>query len=206
MAKYNIDLVQVFRDAFNIGITATFLAVRPDQATALPKYGGIEVIQDDQSRARDEVLGNPVMERVILKNEDDPEFEPLELPLALIDVRGGTEIIKTEISGRKGTVKEAFQVQDEQVRIRGLIINHESDEYPAAEVRNLKRVCEAMIAYQVESDLLNELGIDNLVIESYEFIDVEGYPSVQPYVLNCLSDQPFELKKREETEKIPAGL
>jgi hypothetical protein len=50
------------------------------------------------------------------------------------------------------------------------------------------------IDIEVEGDVLNLLGINNLVILKVSWPRLEGFTNVQPYILTCISDEPIELK------------
>ena len=135
-------------------------------------------------------FGTAVLDRITLND--------LQLPDEIIfSVAGSNDIVKTKITGstRKGTVKELISEGDDQVSIRGLIINYDSDKYPSeavAELRSLLKIGESLI---VESEELNKtFDIHELAIESFSFPPMEGYPNVQPFTISAISDLPIELE------------
>ena len=144
------------------------------------------------------VLGTPIYEIITWKAGGAiADFEMLDVPL--VDITRPKNIIKTPVSGRNGTVKELISHSDFQVRIRGILVNYDNYQIPPyTQIQALHQLCELQRSIPVESKLLNLLGIYNLVINSYNFPRLEGQPSTFPYVLNCLSDEPFELEYREE--------
>lgn len=117
----------------------------------------------------------------------------------LIAISGSKTIVKTGIDGIKGTFKEGFSIDDYSITIRGIAINEdrESEEYPQEIVRKIRRIAELQGSLKVVNDLLSMFGITRLVIETCEFPDFPGAPSVQPYILNCLSDQEFDLELKQ---------
>ena len=50
---------------------------------------------------------------------------------------------------------------------------------------------------QVESEILEWLGIYRMVVESWSLPVLEGYPNVQPFTITAISDQPIELRIRD---------
>lgn len=130
---------------------------------------------------------------------DEPE-ELWQLPNEpLISISGQKTVIKTAIDGYKGSFKEGFSIDDFAITIRGLAINdsRDNEDYPEELVRKLRRICEIQGSVKVVNDLLAMFGVTRLVIESYDFPDFPGAPSVQPYVFQCVSDQEFELELRQ---------
>lgn len=119
----------------------------------------------------------------------------------LISISGQKNVVKTAIDGVKGTFKEGFSIDDYTITIRGLAIQPDlqSEEYPELLVRKIRKICEIQGSLKVVNDLLQMFGINRLVIESYDFPDFPGAPSVQPYVLQCVSDQEFELELKQRS-------
>lgn len=117
----------------------------------------------------------------------------------LISLSGQKTIIKTAIDGNKGSFKEGFALEDYTITIRGLAINNEreNEDYPEEIVRKLRRICEIQGSLKVVNELLSMFGITRLVIESFDFPDLPGAPSVQPYIFQCVSDQEFELELKQ---------
>jgi hypothetical protein len=111
----------------------------------------------------------------------------------LITVSQAKKIIRTEIQGRNGTVKEYIGQDDYQVQING-IITGPNGHYPVDEVAFLKQMLDAPIPIPVVSTYLNNLGINLLVVDSYELAQEAGGYSYQTFSISCLSDIPQELR------------
>lgn len=137
----------------------------------------------------------PVTWLRLLTEERMPE---LYLPCVLFTIAGSKSVVKTDVMGQRriGTVKEFMGYNDYQVRITGVLFNtkEKMNEYPLAQFNNLRRVCEAPVAIPVVNTILNRAGIMNLVIEDFSFPPFPGKENVQPFELNCVSDEPIELK------------
>lgn len=109
----------------------------------------------------------------------------------LVEVHQSKKIIKTEIDGRKGTFKESFRLNDDKVTIKGVLLNQDDeDEYPADQARALRSLHETMQSVTVdEHTMLAEVfGITHLAIIDVKYKAAAGYPNLQPFVIEALSD------------------
>lgn len=116
----------------------------------------------------------------------------LRYDAVLITVSQAKKIIKTEIQGRDGTVKEYIGMDDYQVSVNGIICGRNGVR-PMQEVAGLKKMLDAPIAIEVASAYLQNLGIHFLVVDSYELGEQEGSYSYQPFSINFISDVQQEL-------------
>lgn len=105
----------------------------------------------------------------------------------LCTVSQAKKIIKTEIQGRDGTVKEYIGMDDYQVTINGIIVG-ENRVHPKNKVLQLKSVLDAPVSIPVVSEFLNNLGIFNIVINDYSLPQEAGGYSKQDFSINALSD------------------
>lgn len=120
----------------------------------------------------------------------------LDVGVALCTVNMTKNIVVTSIQGRNGTVKEYISDGDYQINIKGVIVINAQDAYPEFEVNVLKQYCDAPIEIPVACTYLNRFGIKNIVITDYSFEQSEGMRNVQTFTINCLSDNPIELKSK----------
>lgn len=119
--------------------------------------------------------------------------EDITLDTILITVSIPKIIVKTQIQGRNGSVKEYIGQDDYQVSINGIIVGS-SGHYPAESVRLLKRMLDAPVAIPVVSDYLLNLDIHSLVVTDSAFNQEPGGYSKQNFTINCVSDTPIELQ------------
>jgi hypothetical protein len=110
----------------------------------------------------------------------------------LITVSQSIKVVKTEIQGRNGTVKEYIGASDAQITINGIITGR-NGVYPRNEVVRLKKWLDAPVSKKVVSWWLNNLGVHYLVVESYEIPQVEGGYSYQTFKISAVADAPVEL-------------
>jgi hypothetical protein len=120
-------------------------------------------------------------------------FEQLVYEAVLLNVSQAKKIIRTEIQGRDGTVKEYIGMDDYQVIING-IITGPNGRYPLEEVRSLKDMLDAPIPIEVACTFLQNLDVDTIVISNYEFPQQEGGYSYQQFSITAMSDIPQELR------------
>jgi hypothetical protein len=149
----------------------------------------------------DSVLGTPVFADVTLKGGSYTDiitnkvvtYPELRYDAVLLTIDFAARIIKTEIQGRNGTVKEYIGEDDAKISIQGIICGT-NGHYPAFEVAQLNDWRRAPVSKAVVSTFLQNLGIDSLVVEDFSLPQVAGGYSYQTFTISCVSDLPVELK------------
>lgn len=147
-----------------------------------PVYSNLEI----QSGAYQDAAGNTV------------EYPGLIIDEVLMVISQEKIIKRTMVNGRTGTVKEFISDGDYYVQIDGVIVSDYRDVYPQQDVNNLISICKVPAAIKVTSTFLQQFGVYELVISNYRFHQKQGYRNVQPFSLQCYSDEPFEIQKRKE--------
>ena len=146
-------------------------------------------------------LGTPVVINLVFDTVTYTNFftkqsfttRVLQFDTILCTVSQAKKIIKTEIQGRDGTVKEYIGLDDYQVNING-IITGANGVHPADTVTELKKMLDAPVAIPVVSSFLNRLGIYSIVVNDYSIPQVAGGYSKQDFSINAISDAPLELQ------------
>jgi hypothetical protein len=128
-----------------------------------------------------------------LYKQETFSFEDIRVDTVLFRVDMQKNIIATPIQGRNGTVKQYISDKDYLVSISGIITGLNGI-YPIDGVTNLLKILKAPIALQINSWYLQLFDIYNLVVDSYELNQEEGGQSYQIFRMNCVSDQPVEIK------------
>lgn len=190
----NVPVQQLIR-TFNLS------NVRPLDVRDNPYQGRV-----NQSDSRDpalyrSALGTPVVIDLTFQSVRYTDFEKnrevsteqLQLQAVLCTVSRPSIIVKTQIQGRNGTVKEYISKDDFAITINGIIVG-ENGQFPEAQVISLQRICEAPVAIPVVSRFLNALQIYNIVVEDYTMPQTAGGISKQEFTINAISDQPIELQ------------
>jgi hypothetical protein len=149
--------------------------------------------------ARRSYLGTPVFSDISIPRDGRPD---LLLETVLIEVSMRKYIVTTPVQGRPGTVKEYISDGDYEVRIRGVLVEPGSSQYPAQQVRDLHEVLRRSEAISVVADYLRFFDIYDLVVTSYAFGQPEGYQNTQPFELTCISDNPEELIEENASPDI----
>lgn len=148
-------------------------------------------------------LGTPIYAPLIIRagsyntRTDTISYEEVVLENALVDVSMSKNIIKTAIQGRKGTVKEYISEGDYIINISGSLLSDNQKEYPESKLQNLSKAMKAPVSLQVVCEPLNRLGIYEVVIESYNLPQKQGFIGMQPFTISALSDEPLELTNGE---------
>ena len=132
------------------------------------------------------IFGTPIFCDLKLRSAD--KSSEIQLFSVLVDVTGSKNIVKTEIQGRKGTVKEYINEGDHQVVIRGMLVSDNADEFPRKDLITLLKLCKLNESIEVVSELLGLFGIQNLVIENYKMPDRAGFQNVQLFELDCVEN------------------
>lgn len=121
------------------------------------------------------------------------QFGPMRFEAVLLTVSQAKKIIKTEIQGRNGSVKEYIGLSDYEIQING-IITGDNGQHPADDISKLKKILDAPVAVGIASTYLQNLDITSLVIATYEFTQEAGGYAYQTFSITCSSDVPQELR------------
>ena len=194
MADFNLNTIDIIGRKFGL----FGYRIEEDQSTGLPSYE-VPTITIQEAAMYSE-LGTPIYDIIRFKGGTvpgtDQTFDGLDLmDFPLISLTRSKNVLKTPVAGRPGTVKELITLGDWQVAIRGVLVASEGSLRPIKEMKSLQALADLPVVLQVESELLNTLGINSLVIETIDFQPLEGFLNVQPYVLGCSSDEPVEAQR-----------
>ena len=148
-------------------------------------------------------LGTPIFSDLTLKKIDPytdftgklitPVDTDINLETVIIMIDQPIRVVKTEIQGRDGTVKEYIGKDDAKITVNGIIVGN-NGVYPYDNVAALKRWLDAPVSKSITAWWLENLGISQIVIESYSVPQTEGGISYQLFSFQAISDNPVELK------------
>lgn len=184
MAKYN--LIQLYQQAF--GYRGLPQIYPPDVINRVPEpvdYNDFTALEDRTDTELMSSMGVPLFMPTKLGDVWLPN-EPL------ITINGQNIIERTKLVGIKGTVKEDIATDDYIIKIQGIIVNEQSNDYPEDQVRQIRQIIEQK-AVKISNRLLTIFDIHDCVISAYKFDGIEGHQDCQVYELTCLSDWPVEL-------------
>lgn len=116
----------------------------------------------------------------------------------IITINGQNTIVKTILTGVKGSVKEMINSDDYVIKIQGIIVNEDSDDYPEDDVRKMRKILEKGDVVDISNRLLTLFDIHQVAIESFIFAGIEGNQNCQAYEIACISDWPVDLILKEQ--------
>lgn len=155
-------------------------------------------------------LGNPIISNVTFRapeynneqQERDAAFEDsldfFDLDHALVGVRQNKMIVKTQVEGMDGTIKEYISLGDYEITIRGNLVN-EIDPFarPTQLMNNLLRFLTYDGAIEMVSKATIPHKIRSVVVMDYSFDEQAGYVNQIPFRIRLLSDTPEEIKFKQ---------
>ena len=118
-----------------------------------------------------------------------------------VEVFGTKHVIETGLNRsavRTGNVLEEINLNNYKVRIRGVIYNEEEEEFPVDDITKVHNLWMEQGSLDIQADLLTILGIKKVAIIQVAWPSLPGFPGAQPYELDCLSDEPFDLNKKKD--------
>ena len=182
-----------------------------DLPSSTPQYGEIAIFPEPGNVAEMTELGTPILEKIILQAgitnsfkivNGTPVLTQVSFPgyefegWPMIDVRQNKVLVKTQVTGRNGTVKEYISTDDHQITIRGILVGEEN-QYPYEAKKALQAMFDVNSPYEVSCRTLNDLGISSIIFEDREFSDIEGYENVCAYTVSAVSDSALILDIKE---------
>lgn len=117
----------------------------------------------------------------------------LTLDIALFEINNSRNIVKTQIAGRNGTIKEYMSDGDYQIKIRGCLDSGLSNVPPIKLLNDLRVITECPTSISANCNFLDYFLVNEIVIEEAKIIQNEGARNLVNFELSCISDTPFEL-------------
>lgn len=205
-ANYNIPK-QLFTESNNHVVFPALLKtgrsiLQPPQDVRKNPYNNIPQgpVKDDYLNGKKSVLGTPVLVNVVFGkgsfvdlNGITQSWGDIEINNIICVVDQQKKIVKTEIQGREGSVKEYLGLSDYTISFDGAF-NGANGVYPINETKELKTMLIAPQPIEVACWWLQNLGIDTLVVEKFTFPQVKGEYSSQYFSINTISDKPVEAR------------
>lgn len=196
-------LGQLFKAAF--GTIPVYLTLPigkktpPDLSGYNPKV--MESLYEEYERKS--IYGTPIVFPILFKGDEyevydkkgqiiKRKYEDFWLPAAtMVDFNRPKNIIKTNVLGGNGTVKEIYGFDDWVVRLRILCID---GDLKAREYEDkLIEFSKIIQPIAVQGFLFTKKEINSIVIEEIDIRSVTGSPNVIPIELSCISDEAVEI-------------
>jgi hypothetical protein len=146
-------------------------------------------------------LGTPVMQDITFGSVDytDPQTgatkrtKEIKLIDILLSVNLAKIIVKTQIEGRRGTIKEYIGEDDWQITINGFLLAG-NGQTPSDAIIDLKNMVRAHAPIRVVCAWLNNLDIFNIVIKDFSMEQEPGGYSKQAFTITAISSHDILLQ------------
>lgn len=140
-------------------------------------------------------LGTAVYSFVRFERGEYTQLDGLEvsypevvLTSVIVTAQQAKNIVKTDIQGRNGTIKEYISDSDFIVNIDGAVVS-DSARFPFDELSSLKQVLESPEAVTITCPFLQALNLpDTFVVENYTIKERVGYRNTIDISISLLSD------------------
>lgn len=143
----------------------------------LPVFDNIEFLGGQYS-----VINANTLQQII-------PYNGLKIDTVIVEASQRKNIIKTEIAGRDGAVKEYISGNDTTISITGAIVNTFSNAYPRRDVQDLVRILNVPEQLHVRSKFINDiLGFESIVIESWRLSTTPGSRNTQAFQIEAVND------------------
>jgi hypothetical protein len=154
------------------------------------EYSGHTIWEADAPLSKDDQFFPLSVKR---RGTNDPFYTlPYE---PMVNISGSNEIITRKVAkapGLIGTIKEHWSQDDYSISITGTLIGKKlvgsaGETFPRADFEKLRDYMTHPKGLEVQCEPLQLLGINYLVVESFDFPFTKG-ENVQAYTIQCLSD------------------
>jgi hypothetical protein len=127
---------------------------------------------------------------------------------ALVTCHQAKNIVKTQVAGRKGRVKEYISDDDYEITINGMIVGRYANLPPdITDKIRIMEILKAPVAIPISCSFLDMFQINSVVIEDYEFTQIEGTRNAIGITIKCSSDEPFEIKYTDaKVKSVPSFI
>lgn len=122
----------------------------------------------------------------------------------LISLNMEKNIVTTPLQGRNGTIKEYVSDGDYNISIDAGVSTYTIEQngeynidYPKDAVKELKDILSLPETLEVQSDFLEIFGIKSAVVKAFS-LQQETHSNRQSINIQMLSDEPYEIKLKEE--------
>lgn len=187
--EFTFNVNKLFKQVFGI---------QPDFKN-LQKYDGYPDEQASTNKGASGT-GNYMWDRFNLKYSVERAVNDIQVVLyklpdaTVVDISCSKNIIKTQLTKVKGSVKEFINIGDFELEFKGLMINYDSMTFPLEAQAKMKNFFAATSRVNITSKLVNGYGIFNMIVEDIKFPSMAGFANCQPFQIKCVSDEPIILE------------
>jgi hypothetical protein len=195
--KYNYDLNLIdIANRFGLNYNTLFRYKMDPESFNKMKLKQIE----QQSLPQSSLFGLPIFNNIYLSIQDSANniFKHINLDCAFITVNQTKNMVKTPISGYRGTIKEILSILDYDVKIEGIFSGDDYNSYDKVDnklndndvFKSLVDICNYAGDVSIQNDfLINKFGINTISIDEVEFSQSHDYSNLIFYTISaCDSD------------------
>lgn len=211
MAQFNFDKDLLKRSAIDF---ATFKAEQQIRQIT-PDFRGSTLANsnfEEENFDKTSLFGTPVFSNFEIKAGEYTDlegniiqFEGIRIDNIMFDVTQERNIVRTQISGRNGTIKQFISDGDLVINCNGELTGRTVQENngfslswlvgaPEEEVRKLKAITSVPREIEVISEFLDFFNVTTVVISQPSFSQKEGSREGILFQMQMYSDTPIELK------------
>lgn len=211
MAQFNFDKDLLKRSAIDF---ATFKANQQIRQIT-PDFRGSSLANsnfEEENFDKTSLFGTPVFSNFEIKAGEYTDlegniiqFEGIRIDNIMFDVTQERNIVRTQISGRDGTIKQFISDGDLVINCNGELTGRTVQENngfslswlvgaPEEEVRKLKAITSVPREIEVISEFLDFFNVTTVVISQPSFSQKEGSREGILFQMQMYSDTPIELK------------
>lgn len=139
-------------------------------------------------------LGQPVFGSLEIKGGTYEEldgtvvtYNGLLIKNCITTVDHTKNIVRTQVNGRRGSVKEYINDLDYSITFE-IEISTGDNRYPVEDVATFINICQVPVRLEVVNELLQLYGINFIVVENDVAGQERGYRARQKFTLRALSD------------------
>lgn len=127
---------------------------------------------------------------------------------ALITCHQAKNIVKTQVAGRNGRVKEYISDDDYEISINGMIVGRNANiPITYQEQQRVREILTAPVAVPISCTFLEIFQIASVIIDDFEFSQIEGTRNAIGITIKCSSDEPFEIKYNDaKVKSVPSFI
>jgi len=124
---------------------------------------------------------------------------------ALITINSDKNLVVTRVQGRDYSRKELVSNGDIKFSVTGQITSGKPDIYPDSEIQKFITVMQYKGIVKINNQVLDQFGIENIIITDFNISPREGFKGLQNYTFNAIGLQPeSETTVTEDTVTITA--
>ena len=146
------------------------------------------------------LLGKLVFDNIVFESatwteeNEERQADGIKLYDAIVNISLNNEIVRTKVTGRKGTIKEFISNDDYNISIQALLVNTTRGKAPEVEVRAANRLLSAPVAIDVVSKFLEWMGIYQIAITNVKISTVPGFVNFKAIEIQALSNLPIDIE------------